>query len=187
MKVKLKLIGVIAACLLFSCNNETKKNTHESNPNTVQDSIGKDASADTVNRPRLVTAQPDNSLLLTAETGKPIGPNIKYMPEWQAFGWFTGADSVEWDIDVRQPGEYEVYLNWSVSDEDAGKEFLLEAKDKQLTGVVGKTGSWETFKNENIGKIKLSEGVQKIIFRSKTKTGTGALLDLRQIKLVAVR
>jgi len=63
----------------------------------------------------------------------------------------------------------------------------LESKDKQLTGVVGKTGSWETFKNENISKIKLSEGAQKIIFRSKTQANTGALLDLRQIKLVAVR
>ena len=80
-----------------------------------------------------------------------------------------------------------MHLNWSVSDEDAGKKFLLQAKDKQLTGVVGKTGSWETYKTENVGKIKLSEGVQKIIFRSKAKADTGALLDLRQIKLTAVK
>jgi hypothetical protein len=187
MKLKLKFIGIIAAFLLFSCNNETKKNEDAPNPNVVQDSIAKDASADTVNKPALVTAQPDNSLLLTAENGKAVGPNIKYMPEWRAFGWFTGADRVEWEVDLRQPGEYDVHLNWSVSDEEAGKEFVLEAKDKQLTGVVGKTGSWETYKNENIGKIKLSEGSQIIIFRSKSKADTGALLDLRQIKLVAVR
>ena len=188
MKLKLKLIGVIAACLLFSCNDETKKNTDAPNPDTVQDSIEKKVmDSDTVNRPELVTAQSDNSLLLTAENGKPIGPSIKYMPEWRAFGWFTTADSVEWEVDVRHPGEYEVQLNWSVSDEEAGKEFLLEAKDKQLTGVVGKTGSWETFKKENVGKIILSEGYQKVVFRSKTKVEKGALLDLRQIKLVAVK
>jgi hypothetical protein len=80
-----------------------------------------------------------------------------------------------------------VHLEWSVSNEEAGKEFLLEAKDDQLTGVVGQSGSWETYKKENVGKIKLSGGSQKIIFRSKTKFDKGALLDLRQIKLVAVK
>ena len=73
---------------------------------------------------------------------------------------------MEWEVDVRHAGEYEVQLNWSVSDEEAGKEFYLEAKDKQLTGVVGKTGSWETFKDENVGKINLSEGYQKVVFKS---------------------
>src|SRR5688572_10244152 len=185
---KLKLTGVIAACLLFSCNAETKKSTDEVDADTVQAPAEKTIiTADTVNKPALVTAQPDGSLLLTAENGKPVGPDIKYMPDWRAFGWFTSADRVEWDVDVPNAGEYEVHLEWSVSDEEAGKEFLLEAKDDQLTGVVGKSGSWETFKNENVGTIKLSGGNQRIVFRSKTKFDKGALLDLRQIKLVPVK
>ena len=189
MRLKLKLTGVIAACLLFSCNAETKKNTDAPDPDTVQSPAEKNVmTADTVNKPELVTAQADGSLLLTAQNGKPIGPEIKYMPEWRAFGWFTAADRVEWDVDVSHAGEYEVHLEWSVSNEEAGKEFLLEAKDDQLTGVVGQSGSWETFKNENVGKIKLSGGNQKIVFRSKTKFDKGgALLDLRQINLVAVK
>ena len=188
MRTKLKLTGVIAACLLFSCNAETKKNIDAAEPNTVQGPAEKNVmTADTVNKPELVTAQADGSLLLTAENGKPIGPEIKYMPEWRAFGWFTAADRVEWDVDASHAGEYEVHLEWSVSNEEAGKEFLLEAKDNQLSGVVGQSGSWETFKNENVGKIKLSGGNQKIVFKSKTKFDKGALLDLRQIKLVAVK
>ena len=43
------------------------------------------------------------------------------MPEWKAFGWFTAADKVEWDIETARKGKYEVYLDWSVSDEEAGK------------------------------------------------------------------
>ena len=188
MRVKLKLTGVIIACLLFSCEGETKKNTDAPDTDTVQGPAEKNVTkGDTVNRPELVTAQADGSLLLTAENGKPIGPEIKYMAEWRAFGWFTAADRVEWDVDASHAGEYEVHLEWSVSNEEAGKEFLLEAKDNQLSGVVGQSGSWETFKNENVGKIKLSGGYQKIIFRSKTKFDKGALLDLRQIKLVAVK
>ena len=188
MTLKLKLTGFIVGCLLFSCNTDTKKNASAPASDTVRGPAAKNVmTADTVNKPELVTAQADGSLLLTAENGKPIGPEIKYMPEWRAFGWFTAADRVEWDVDVIHPGEYEVQLEWSVSNEEAGKEFLLEAKDNRLTGVVGQSGSWETYKNEKVGKIKLSADNQKIVFRSKTKFDKGALLDLRQIKLVAVK
>lgn len=188
MRLKLNLTGVIAACLLSSCGGETNQTTDAPAADTVQVPDEKNVmKADTVNRPELVTAQGDGSLLLTAENGKPIGPDIKYMPEWRAFGWFTSADRVEWDVDVNHTGEYEVHMEWSVSNEEAGKEFLLETKDHQLTAVVGQSGSWETFKNENVGKIKLSAGRQKIIFKSKTKFDKGALLDLREIKLVPAR
>ena len=188
MRLKLKLTGVVATCLLISCNGGKNPTNEGQATDTVQVPVQeKVMKADTINRPELVTVQADGSLLLTAENGKPVGPDIKYMPEWRAFGWFTTADRVEWDVNASKTGEYEVHLEWSVSNEDAGKEFLLEAKDQQLTGVVEKTGSWETYKNENIGKINLSEGHHKIIFKAKNKSDTGALLDLRQIKLVAVK
>ena len=188
MTLKLKLTGLIVGCLLFSCNTDTKKNTSAPDSDTVRGPAAQNVmSADTVNKPELVRAQVDGSFLLTAENGKPIGPEIKYMPEWKAFGWFTAADRVEWDVDVIHPGDYEVQLEWSVSNEEAGKEFLLEAKDSRLTGVVGQSGSWETYKNEKVGRIKLSADNQKIVFRSNTKFDKGALLDLRQIKLVAVK
>ncbi|MGZ5189678.1 MAG: hypothetical protein ACXWCZ_01595 [Flavisolibacter sp.] len=185
MRLKLNLTGVIAASLLSSCAGETNQTTVAPASDTVMVPAEKDVmKTDTVNSPELVTAQADGSLWLTAENGKAIGPDIKYMPEWRAFGWFTAADRVEWDADVNRAGEYEVYLEWSVSDEEAGKEFLLEAKDEKLTGKVKRSGSWEIFKNEKVGQIHLSAGRQKIIFRSKTKFDKGALLDLRKIKLV---
>lgn len=122
-------------------------------------------------------------LHLTAENGKPLGPEIKYMPEWKAFGWFTAKDSVEWEIDVPAAGDYQVQMEWSVSDEDAGKEFILIADKDQLTGVVDKSGSWETYKTKDVGDIHLDQGKQKIIFRSNTKFDKGAILDLRELKL----
>lgn len=131
-----------------------------------------------------VTAKDEHVILLTAENGKPVGPEIKYMPEWKAFGWFTAKDRVEWDVDVEKAGEYDVYMEWSVDDKEAGKKFLLETKDDQLIGEVGKTGSWETFKSDNVGMVKLETGEQKIIFRSNSDFKEGALLDLRQLRLV---
>ena len=185
MRLSLKLSVVITAFIFCSCGDETSEANEAPAANSEQIPAKEVVvKADTVNSPELVVAQVDGSLLLTAQNGKAVGPEIKYMPEWRAFGWFTAADRVEWDVDVNKGAQYEVHLEWSVSNEEAGKEFLLEAKDDKLTGKVGPSGSWETYKNENVGKIKLSAGRQPIIFKSKTKFDKGGLLDLREIKLV---
>ena len=142
-------------------------------------------NVDTINRPAVVRPQTDGSLRLRAQVGRAIGPEIKYMPEWKAFGWFTSSDRVEWDIEGNKKGKYDVYLEWSVSDEEAGKTFLLDAGNQQLKGTVGRTGSWETFKLEKVGTIQLTGNRQKIVFKSAVNfKKTGALLDLREIRLV---
>lgn len=141
--------------------------------------------SDTINSPRLVTQDFSDSLVLTAETGKGIGPKIKYMPEWRAFGWFTSADSVVWDVEVKNAGDYDVMLEWSVDDGEAGKEFILSSGAKQLTGSVGKSGSWETYKTESIGTMKLEAGRQNIVFKSgRAFSADSALLDLRNLKFI---
>ena len=142
---------------------------------------------DTTSKPKPVQPETDGTLRLSARNGKAIGPNIKYMPEWWAFGWFTAADRVEWEVDVEVAGEYDAMLVWSVSDEESGKEFLLEAGKQKLIGTIDPSGSWETFKSKNVGSIKLKAGRQKIIFRSNKPSDKGALLDLREIKLRIVK
>jgi neutral ceramidase len=131
-----------------------------------------------------VSGKDEHVILLTAENGKPIGPEIKYMKEWKAFGWFTAKDRAEWEVDVEKGGDYNVFMEWSVDDKEAGKQFLLETKSSQLIGEVGKTGSWEIFKTQNVGVVKLEKGDQKIIFRANSDFKEGALLDLRQLRLV---
>ena len=145
------------------------------------------AKTDIVNRPELVQSDADGSLRLTARKGNAQGPEIKYMPEWAAFGWFTSEDRVDWHVDVEKAGKYEVILEWSVSDEEAGKEYLLQAKGQKLTGIVAPSGSWETFKVEKVGSIHLRAGRQKIVFMANKHFDKGALLDLREIKLRIVK
>ena len=130
-----------------------------------------------------VAQQSDGILWLNAYNGKGIGPKIKYMPEWWAFGWFTNLDRVEWDVDVKLAGEYKAEMVWSVSDKEAGNEFLLEAGKQNLTGIIEPSGSWETFKSKNIGTISLKAGKQKIVFRANKPHINAGMLDLREIKL----
>jgi hypothetical protein len=101
----------------------------------------RESMSDTLNLPGIVRPSPDSTLNLTAEKGKATGSEIKYMPEWKAFGWFTAADRVEWDVEVTKGGKYDVFLEWSVSDEEAGKPFIFEAGNQQLEKKAGKTGS----------------------------------------------
>jgi len=145
----------------------------------------------TANQPKKVIPAHDGSLLLTADVGKGVGPKIAYMPEESAFGWFTAADKVEWDVEVSDAGKYAVYLDWAVDDSEAGKPFILETKGQQLRGTVGKTGSWQSYKTKKIGIINLTEGTHKLVFKPASKFKTigdkGALLDLRSLKLLPVK
>lgn len=136
------------------------------------------------NIPQTIMASPDGSLSLSAEKGKGSGPKIQYMPEWAAFGWFTAADQVSWEVEVPKKGGYTVYLEWSVSDEEAGHPFVFETNGKPIKGKVGKTGSWETFKRQAIGKVKLDAGLQTMTFKSDPNFPEGGMLDLREITLV---
>ena len=78
-------------------------------------------------------------------------------------------------------------MEWSVSDAEAGKSFVLEVEGNSLKGTVGKSGFWETFRRDMIGNIRLQSGVQKIIFRPSGKFGADhALLDLRELVLEPV-
>jgi hypothetical protein len=145
------------------------------------------AHTDTTSRPMLITPSTDETYRLSAVHGRGEGPAIKYMPEWEAFGWFTAEDSVVWEIDVKKSGNYQVLLTWSVSDEEAGKRFMFSIGSSTIDGVVQKSGSWETFKTVTIGTMNLQKGRQIAVFKPYEKFKGEALLDLREIRLVPRR
>ncbi|ODS80386.1 MAG: hypothetical protein ABS46_14370 [Cytophagaceae bacterium SCN 52-12] len=140
---------------------------------------------DYVNNPELVKQASDNRLTLWAQSGVGVGPKIKYMPEWNAFGWFTEADYVQWEADVTREGQYDVIMEWSVSDNSAGNPYVLESNGKELLkGHVGKSGSWEDFKTEKIGTVTLEKGKQNILFKPDPSLEKAGMLDLRKLEFV---
>jgi len=136
--------------------------------------------------PSLVRVEKNGTLRLSAEKGKAIGPEIKYMPEWRAYGWFTAADRVEWQVQIPETGIYEASIEYSVDNLEAGKQFILFSSSANLKGIVARSGSWETYKLVKVGTIKLNKGIQKITFKSQTKFAKGAILDLREVRLSQV-
>lgn len=136
------------------------------------------------NRLRSVSPEQDGAIYLHASEAESIGPNIKYMPEWKAFGWFNTEDAAKWEVNVKKPGKYNVYLEWSVDDARSGKTFEFGNKSDRITGKIGKSGSWFTFRKELIGTISLRPGVNQLVFKSGDIQEKGAMLDLRELVLV---
>ena len=136
------------------------------------------------NQLKTVKAEADNRYVLWAADAESVGPNIQYMPEWKAFGWFNTEDEAHWDVQVDKAGKYKAYLEWTVDDARSGKTFILEGERNKIKGVVQKTGSWFTFRTAMIGTIKLKSGLNRLTFKSGNKKEEGAMLDLRKIVLV---
>jgi hypothetical protein len=141
------------------------------------------SAVDTTNKPQVVVAESAGNYILSAYKGHAHGPAIKYMPEWEAFGWFTAEDSVVWDVEIDKAGRFDVHLTWSVSDEEAGKKFTFIAGNDRIDGTVDRSGSWETFKTVKIGTVSLKRGRHKAVFKPFEKFNGEALLDLKEIRL----
>lgn len=142
---------------------------------------------DAVNRQELIIKDGEGILHLTASRAKAVGPNIKYMPEWKAFGWFNTDDQAEWTVQVEKPAKYAVYLKWSVADSEAGKSFQLKAGKQSLKGKIGRSGSWFTYRKERIGTLNLTAGVHDFVFSSASGKEKGAMLDFAELILMPVK
>lgn len=155
--------------------------------NTIAEYVKNKRAEGVINIPERIYPEAGNKYVLSAQKGRGIGPKIAYMPEWLAFGWFTAKDRVEWDVEVSKAGTYDVSLEWSVDDKTAGNPYYFKSPSAKITGKIGKTGSWETFKEQKIGKIKLEAGRQKLVFGSDIDDVKVGLLDLRKIVLTPVK
>lgn len=138
------------------------------------------------NHQELIQVGEDGTYILPSWLAGTVGKHIEYMPDWKAFGWFKTTEKAIWKVDIKKPGQYNIYIEYTVSDDAAGKHFVVVAGDRRLTGKVEKSGSWFTFEIMNVGSIYLEEGIQKIVLKSESKVEKGSMFDVRKIKLVPV-
>ncbi len=139
------------------------------------------------NEPRVIAPSADGLVSLPAAAAEIYGPSIVFEPQYKNLGWWSNAgDYAVWTIDVRQPGKYQVRLDYACENGTAGNDFVLQAGDKTLAGKVAGTGTWDNYKQTPIGTIELSSGRQTITFRSQGEL-RGALIDLRTLELKPVK
>lgn len=145
------------------------------------------------NTPQTIRKSSDNRYYLSSwfadiVDGKSQVENIAYMPEWKAFGWFRTTDAATWDMEVAKSGKYDVYVEYSVADASAGKEYELAIGKSKVKGVTQKSGSWFTYRKDKIGTINLKKGNQKASVKAvKIDKSGSSVFDLREITLVPKR
>ncbi len=141
------------------------------------------------NQPKVIEADEEGTLRLTAETAELYGTDIYYYAAPRVLGdWHEPEDRAVWSLDVATAGRFEVWLEWACADNTAGNSYLLEGNTGRLTDAVPGTGAgWGQYLRKNIGELELKPGLQSLVFRSNGEIKIQALLDLRSIQLVPIK
>lgn len=138
------------------------------------------------NEPRLISTDADGTLHLPASACEVYGPELEYMPEDRALGyWHQEDDYCVWQLDVARPGRYVVLFEWSCAVDSAGNSFLLTAGESQLKGRVPTSGGWDRHLWAAFGEVDLARGRQELSIRPLPEVRR-ALMDLRTVRLVPV-
>ena len=132
--------------------------------------------------PQKIFQSKDGPIILPARHCTITGKNLAFMPEWDALGFWRDTDHVEWDLEVATAGVYDVTMEWSVDDKNAGNPFALIAGDRKLEGKVPTTTRWDTYRITKVGQIDLAAGPQKVALKPNAQFKS-ALMDLRELRL----
>ena len=88
-------------------------------------------------------------------------------------------------IDGAKGREYRVILDCACAEQEAGKGFVVEVGGNRLTGNVESTGSWNTYREIEIGKVQLTKGAAELTLRSIGDIHD-ELMRLRSIRLTPI-
>ena len=145
------------------------------------------------------------STQIPARDGNPIGeitrsnrfPNDTYFTNW-----INLEDSITWEAEVLQDGDFEVIIYYTCAEDAVGSKFELSFGKSKLIGKINKYHDPEEFgKNRdrspriesytkdfiplNIGKIRLKKGAGTLKLKGIKKTGK-QLMDFRLLMLKRV-
>ncbi|MBY0523457.1 MAG: c-type cytochrome [Gemmataceae bacterium] len=140
------------------------------------------------NKPEVVKAEKDGSLLLKATNGEIYGKTLVLEKKYGNLGFWTSEDDhVTWSVEVPKAGKYAVWIDYACAENPSAKAFLLEAGANQLTSKVAVTGSWDVYKQTKAGELVLSAGAQRLTLRSSGRPTFSGLMDLKSVKLVPIQ
>ena len=80
---------------------------------------------------------------------------------------------------------YDVFVEWSLANNQADAPFALEIGDQKLAWTATKSGSRATFAKAKVGQIKIAAGAQRAVVRPTGQTER-VRFALREVKLVPV-
>lgn len=113
-------------------------------------------------------------------------------------GWTRLEDSAYWDIDVVQPGSYEITLAYACPAEDKGSRIAVSVGDAVLESKIERPTSMDPVPNRNLvsgahyidlpwerlpmGRAALQKGRTRLVVRALSKPGA-SVMDLKSATL----
>lgn len=151
---------------------------------------------ETVGKPQLVTepivnkADKQGRFTLPAHNAVTHGELLRYEPQphKNTVGyWANEQDWCEWIVDFDQPATYQVEVLQGCGKGHGDSEVAVSVGSNRLTFVVEDTGHFQNFKPRTIGTVQITQpGQQRLKVNAITKA-KGAVMDVRQIRLIPVR
>jgi hypothetical protein len=139
------------------------------------------------NAPAIVRADADGTFKLTAAQARIYGPRLIFEIKHQNLGWWIRPDDrAEWTCGMAVTGKYRVALDYACLQSAAGNEFVLKIAEHELRGKVAATGTWDDYRQIDIGELELPAGSCEVSMQSAGPIHE-ALLDLRTIVLTPVK
>ena len=130
---------------------------------------------------------PTGALLLEAADCEIYGSTLIFESQHKNLGYWSSLDDhAVWNFEVGLPGKYPVEFDWACDGSVAGNPWQLKAGAETIAGKVGSTGSWDTYRVAQVGKIALVAGKQSVVLRAAKKP-QGAMFDLKSIRLTPVK
>lgn len=136
------------------------------------------------NQPELVRPEQfRGELWLLARQAEIYGSTLVFEPGFGNLGyWGSADDHAVWSVEIREGGTYRVAFDYACHDGTAGNPWVLTIAGQRLEGVVQSTGTWEVYKQLDVGELLLEPGRYELVVRP-AGAPAGYLMDLRGIRL----
>jgi alpha-L-fucosidase len=103
---------------------------------------------------------------------------------YQVGNWKEPTDFLEWDVQVRKPGNFNVALEYSASPQWAGKSFVLTAGSQSITGTTEATPNDREYKTFQLGTLRIDKpGLVTVKLSSKSEDNHLPLMNFGSLTL----
>lgn len=99
--------------------------------------------------------------------------------------WNNERISLKWKLPKIKPGLYEIAITLASTRNSAGSTYEIRIGRHAVKAKVPSTGGWENFITQSLGTLKIEDGMdQSLILKPIEKPGE-AVMNIRQIQILA--
>jgi hypothetical protein len=142
-----------------------------------------------VGDPVVAEAADDGSLLLPAHLAVPHGKLLRYEPQphKNTVGyWADEADWCEWRFRVSKPGRFSILLLQGCGKGQGGSAVKVAVAGQSLDYTVEDSGGFQNFVEKTVGNVVFEKAADFALEIRAVKKAKGAVMDVRQVRLVPV-